>query len=81
MHDAGAKVIGISDAYGALYDPQGLNIDYLLDRRDSFGAVTPLFNNVITNQELLEKECDILVPVPFPTKLQHKTPIVLKLPS
>lgn len=62
MHDAGAKVIGISDAYGALHDPEGLNIDYLLDRRDSFGTVTPLFNNAITNQELLEKECDILVP-------------------
>jgi glutamate dehydrogenase len=62
MHEAGAKVIGISDAYGALYDPKGLDIDYLLDRRDSFGTVTNLFDNVITNQELLEKECDILVP-------------------
>ncbi|MED4267403.1 Glu/Leu/Phe/Val dehydrogenase [Priestia megaterium] len=62
MHDAGARVIGISDAYGALYDPQGLDIDYLLDRRDSFGTVTNLFTNVITNEELLEKECDILVP-------------------
>ncbi|MBG9813698.1 glutamate dehydrogenase [Bacillus endophyticus] len=62
MHDLGAKVIGISDAYGALYDPEGLDIDYLLDRRDSFGTVTNLFTNIITNQELLEKECDILVP-------------------
>jgi glutamate dehydrogenase len=62
MHDAGAKVIGISDAQGALYDPEGLDIDYLLDRRDSFGTVTNLFTDVITNQELLEKECDILVP-------------------
>ncbi len=62
MHDAGAKVIGISDAHGALYDPEGLDIDYLLDRRDSFGTVTNLFTNVISNQELLEKECDILVP-------------------
>ena len=62
MHDAGAKVIGISDAYGALYDPLGLDIDYLLDRRDSFGTVTNLFTNVMTNEELLEKECDILVP-------------------
>ncbi|MGG1677965.1 Glu/Leu/Phe/Val dehydrogenase [Neobacillus sp. NRS-1170] len=62
MKDAGAKVIGISDAYGALYDPEGLDIDYLLDRRDSFGTVTNLFTNVITNQELLEKECEILVP-------------------
>ena len=24
MHDAGAKIVGISDAYGALYDPDGL---------------------------------------------------------
>ena len=62
MHDAGAKVIGISDAYGALFDPDGLDIDYLLDRRDSFGTVTNLFKNTITNKELLEKECDILVP-------------------
>ena len=62
MHDAGAKVIGISDAYGALHDPNGLDIDYLLDRRDSFGTVTKLFSNTITNKELLELECDILVP-------------------
>ncbi|RKJ43370.1 Glu/Leu/Phe/Val dehydrogenase, partial [Butyricicoccus sp. 1XD8-22] len=62
MSDLGAKVIGISDAYGALHDPDGLDIDYLLDRRDSFGTVTTLFENTITNQELLELDCDILVP-------------------
>ncbi|KEZ46997.1 Glu/Leu/Phe/Val family dehydrogenase [Metabacillus indicus] len=62
MHDAGAKVIGISDAYGALHDANGLDIDYLLDRRDSFGTVTTLFTDTITNQELLELDCDILVP-------------------
>lgn len=62
LHDYGAKVIGISDAYGALHDPDGLDIDYLLDRRDSFGTVTTLFENTITNKELLELDCDILVP-------------------
>lgn len=62
MSDLGAKVIGISDAYGALYDPDGLDIDYLLDRRDSFGTVTTLFEDTITNKELLELDCDILVP-------------------
>lgn len=62
MHDAGAKVIGISDAYGALHDENGLDIDSLLERRDSFGTVTKLFKNTITNQELLELDCDILVP-------------------
>ncbi|WLD91853.1 Glu/Leu/Phe/Val dehydrogenase [Alkalihalobacillus sp. AL-G] len=62
MYDAGAKVIAISDAYGALHDPEGLDIDYLLDRRDSFGTVTKLFKDTITNKELLELDCDILVP-------------------
>ncbi len=62
LNDAGAKIIGISDAYGALHDPDGLDIDYLLDRRDSFGTVTTLFENTISNQELFELDCDILVP-------------------
>lgn len=48
LNDAGAKVVGISDAHGALHDPDGLDIDYLLDRRDSFGSVTKLFNNTIS---------------------------------
>ncbi|MDR7237932.1 Glu/Leu/Phe/Val family dehydrogenase [Neobacillus drentensis] len=62
MNDAGAIVVGISDVYGALYDPDGLNINYLLERRDSFGTVTSLFEGTITNKELLEQDCDILVP-------------------
>ncbi|NSL52904.1 Glu/Leu/Phe/Val family dehydrogenase [Calidifontibacillus erzurumensis] len=62
LHDRGAKVIGISDVFGGLHDPNGLDIDYLLDRRDSFGTVTNLFKNTITNKELLELDCDILVP-------------------
>lgn len=62
MHDAGAIVIGISDVYGALFDPDGLNINYLIDRRDSFGTVTTLFDGTISNKELLEQDCDVLVP-------------------
>lgn len=72
MHDAGAKVVGISDAYGGLYDPEGLDIDYLLDRRDSFGTVTKLFKNTITNEELLELECDILVPAAIENQITSK---------
>ncbi|WP_414044662.1 Glu/Leu/Phe/Val family dehydrogenase [Macrococcus equi] len=62
LYDMGAKVVGISDAHGALHDPNGLDIDYLLDRRDSFGTVTNLFEDTITNKELFELDCDILVP-------------------
>lgn len=72
MHDAGAKVIGISDAYGALYDPDGLDIDYLLDKRDSFGTVTNLFKNAISNQELLELDCDILIPAAIENQITEE---------
>ncbi|TCI27378.1 Glu/Leu/Phe/Val dehydrogenase [Exiguobacterium sp. SH3S2] len=62
MHDVGAKVIAVSDAYGAIHDENGLDIPYLLDRRDSFGTISTLFKNTISNKEMLELDCDILVP-------------------
>ncbi|MGX5609553.1 Glu/Leu/Phe/Val family dehydrogenase [Bacillus cereus] len=72
MHEAGAKVIGISDANGALHDENGLDIEYLLDRRDSFGAVTNLFTNTISNKELLELDCDILVPAAIENQITEE---------
>ncbi|KQU24231.1 glutamate dehydrogenase [Bacillus sp. Leaf13] len=78
MHDAGAKVIGISDAYGAIYNPDGLDIDYLLDKRDSFGTVTTLFENKITNQELLEQDCDILVPAAISNQITKENAHLIK---
>lgn len=62
LYDLGAKVIGIGDALGGLYDENGLDIPNLLENRDSFGIITKRPNNSISNQELLEKECDILIP-------------------
>ncbi|MCZ8511760.1 Glu/Leu/Phe/Val dehydrogenase [Paenibacillus filicis] len=72
LHEAGAKVVGISDAHGALYNPDGLDVQYLLDRRDSFGTVTNLFPNVISNQELLIKDCDILVPAAIENQITEQ---------
>lgn len=72
LHESGAIVAGISDAYGALYDKNGLDIDYLLDRRDSFGTVTKLFKSAISNEELLEKDCDILVPAAVENQITEK---------
>ncbi|WP_045517923.1 Glu/Leu/Phe/Val family dehydrogenase [Neobacillus niacini] len=72
MYKSGAIIVGISDVYGALYDPDGLNIEYLLSRRDSFGTVTSLFEGTITNEELLEQECDILIPAAISNQITAK---------
>lgn len=71
LYDEGAKIIGISDVLGGIHDPNGLDIPYLLDRRDSFGIVTNLFENTISNQELLELDCDILVPAAIANQIME----------
>jgi glutamate dehydrogenase len=75
MYDAGAVVIGISDVHGALYNENGLDIPDLLDKRDSFGAVTNLFKQTITNEQLLELDCDVLVPAAIENQItEHNAP-------
>ncbi|WP_257350296.1 Glu/Leu/Phe/Val family dehydrogenase [Pseudalkalibacillus decolorationis] len=62
LYEMGAKVVGVSDVIGGIYDSEGLDIPYLLENRDSFGVVSNLFDNTLSNQELIEKECDVLIP-------------------
>ena len=61
LSDRGARIVGVGDAYGALYREDGLDVDELLERRDSFGTVTRLYRDVLSNRQLLEQPCDILV--------------------
>ncbi|MCL6548061.1 MAG: Glu/Leu/Phe/Val dehydrogenase [Alicyclobacillus sp.] len=62
LHEMGAKVVGISDAGGGLYDAGGLDIPDLIDKKDSFGMVTTNFRNVMKNEEFLVQPCDVLIP-------------------
>ncbi|WP_368503051.1 Glu/Leu/Phe/Val dehydrogenase [Alkalihalophilus sp. As8PL] len=78
LHERGANIVGISDAYGALYDEAGLDIEYLLEKRDSFGTVTNLFKQTITNKELLECECDILVPAAISNQITEENASKIK---
>ena len=62
LSEWGVTVIGISDANGAMYDPNGLPITELLKSRNSYGIVSTGRPDVITNEELLVKPCDVLIP-------------------
>jgi glutamate dehydrogenase (NAD(P)+) len=61
---AGAKVIGISDSVGGIYNPQGLDVDSALACKNRYQCfITPeIQGETLTNAELLELECDVLVP-------------------
>ncbi|MFH1521620.1 MAG: Glu/Leu/Phe/Val dehydrogenase [archaeon] len=58
-----AKIIAISDSRGAIYNPEGLNINEVLEHKKQTGSLSNTPNTTsITNEQLLELNCDILVP-------------------
>ncbi len=63
IHDAGATLIAASDSRGGVYNPNGLDPRTLKKYKEDNGSVHgyPEADNV-TNQELLELDCNILIP-------------------
>ena len=59
----GCKIIAASDVYGGVYNSRGLNIDKLLTHTKETGSVVNFTGcDSITNSELLNLKCDILLP-------------------
>jgi glutamate dehydrogenase (NAD(P)+) len=59
----GVKIVGVSDRTGGFFDRNGLPVDKLLDVADKNHSLEGCpYGDKITNQELLELQCDILVP-------------------
>ncbi|MFN2626376.1 MAG: Glu/Leu/Phe/Val dehydrogenase [Mycobacteriales bacterium] len=64
LHDAGCRVVAVSDVKGGVYNPIGLNPVALL-RHLRQGAETVVGypgTDAITNEELIELDVDVLVP-------------------
>jgi glutamate dehydrogenase (NAD(P)+) len=63
FYEAGYKVVAISDIHGGIYNPAGIDIpnalSYLRNTR-SFEEYPGV--EFVSNQDLLELECDVLVP-------------------
>ncbi len=58
----GCCVMGISDSRGGVYNPGGLNLESVFNHKKETGSVLGSLNtDKVTNAELLELECDILV--------------------
>jgi glutamate dehydrogenase (NAD(P)+) len=64
LHSRGVKVIGVSDVGGALYNPKGLPIPALVAWAATHRPLVEAEGDwdVITNEELLVSDCNILVP-------------------
>jgi len=60
----GHKVCGVSDVHGAFYNENGLDVGPILAYRKENGSLRGCTGDfqTISNDELLAKECDVLIP-------------------
>jgi len=63
MREQGSTVLAVSDSMGGIHNPAGLDIDRVIAWKAEHGTVQgfPGATNV-SNEELLEIECDVLIP-------------------
>ncbi len=63
LHEVGCKIIAVSDSKGGIYNLDGLDPGKVLEHKNRTGSVVDyLDSSIISNEQLLELECDILVP-------------------
>ncbi len=64
FQEAGAVIVAVSEYDGAIYNPNGLDVDLVQEHRKESGSILnfPGAKNFKNNLDALEYECDILVP-------------------
>lgn len=62
--EGGADIVGIAEIEGAIYDPDGLDVDDVMQHRQATGTILdfPGAENIDTSAQALELPCDILIP-------------------
>lgn len=72
FHDAGAKVIAVSDSRGGILADKGLNPADAADHKGKTGSVLGMSaTRNISNDELLALECDILIPAALENQIRR----------
>jgi glutamate dehydrogenase (NAD(P)+) len=71
MHNLGCKIVAVSDSKGGILCSSGLNPYGVYLHKLKTGSVTNYENSTnITNEELLQTECDILIPAALENQIR-----------
>ncbi|HET9823985.1 MAG TPA: glutamate dehydrogenase, partial [Chitinophagaceae bacterium] len=64
FQDAGARIIGLAEYEGAIYNEEGLDVDDVFQNRRKTGTILnfPGAKNFAKNTDALEMDCEILIP-------------------
>ncbi|MEQ9264505.1 MAG: Glu/Leu/Phe/Val dehydrogenase [Balneolaceae bacterium] len=71
MTQAGAKLIGVAELEGAIYDPNGMDLDELVAYRKETGSIIGFGNSkeLPSNKDIFTQECDILIPAALESQI------------
>ena len=73
LTNIGVKIIGVSDRTGGFVDMNGLPIDKMLEVAEKTHSLEKCpYGDKITNEELLELKCDLLVPAAMEMQITEK---------
>ena len=74
LHRFGAKIIGVSDFTGGVHNPQGLDVNKLIDYATQHVSLEGFVDGCepITNDELLQLECEVLIPAALERQITGK---------
>jgi glutamate dehydrogenase (NAD(P)+) len=73
VEDQGARLIAASDSKGGIYNKNGINVAELRRHKEKTGSVVGFpGGNSISNEELLETECTILIPAALENQITTK---------
>jgi len=74
MSEGGAKLVGVAELEGSIYDPDGIALEELMDYRKDTGSIIGFGNTkeLEDNKKVLEAECDILIPAALENQLNEE---------
>jgi glutamate dehydrogenase (NAD(P)+) len=78
-HEAGAKIIAVSDIQGGIHNPAGLDMPAVLAHYEKNRSLRGFADSqAVTNTDLLELDCDILIPAANENQITGKNASKIK---
>ncbi len=71
LTESGARLIGVGEYEGAIYNPEGIDLEQLVSHRKDTGSVFDFggAENIENSRDILARPCDILIPAALESQI------------